>query len=162
MDQMTGRPRTFLSNTRLLADLHDQLHAIPAPDWLRSIEPDGDGSSLLHLDLHPMNVMMTGRGPVVIDWTNAASGHPLTDVGVTYVLVTCAETPMSPLMRAVLVPARAVLARTFARRFRGPAFNKHVAYAADLKQLDPNLLPGEAEKCRRLSERMRGHLTARY
>ena len=48
-------PRKLAAGARMLADLHDQLHAIAAPDWLRHI----DGADrLLHLDLHPMNVMI--------------------------------------------------------------------------------------------------------
>ena len=51
----------------MLADLHDRLHVIPAPDWL-PVDLDG-GDRLVHLDLHPMNVMITQSGPIVIDWT---------------------------------------------------------------------------------------------
>lgn len=157
MDQMTKQPRTFMANTRLLADLHDQLHEIPAPDWLPTVRRDDETNRLIHLDLHPMNVMITARGPVVIDWTNAAQGAPLTDVGLTYVLLTCAQGPMSFLMRNLLRPARAVMARVFSQRFRGPAFDEHVAYAAELKMLDPAMLPGEIESFRRLADRMRAN-----
>lgn len=31
---------------------------------------------MLHLDLHPENVVLTGRGAVVIDWSTAAEGPP--------------------------------------------------------------------------------------
>ena len=43
----------------MLADLHDRLHVIPAPDWLPGVD---DGDRLVHLDLHPMNVMLTPVG----------------------------------------------------------------------------------------------------
>jgi aminoglycoside phosphotransferase (APT) family kinase protein len=155
MDQMIRQPQTFMRNTRRLADLHDQLHEIPAPDWLPQAGPGNETGRLLHLDLHPMNVMVTERGPVVIDWTNAARGEPLTDVGLTYVLLTCAEGPMSPLLRAVLRPARALMARGFANRYRGPDLNEHVAYAAELKMLDPAMAPAEVESFRQLAARMR-------
>src|SRR5664279_1779288 len=88
LDDISRHPWTLTRNARVLADLHDQLHEITAPEWLREL--DGKGDRLLHLDLHPMNIMMTKRGPVVIDWTNASRGEPLTDVGLTYVLMTCA------------------------------------------------------------------------
>ena len=71
MQTMSTRPHTMLRSMRLLADLHDQLHEIAAPEWLPQLDDGGD--RLVHLDLHPMNVMMTSRGPVVIDWTNAAA-----------------------------------------------------------------------------------------
>jgi aminoglycoside phosphotransferase (APT) family kinase protein len=38
------------------------------------------GAALLHGDLHPGNVLMSPRGPVVIDWFDAAIGHPTADV----------------------------------------------------------------------------------
>lgn len=38
------------------------------------------GAALLHGDLHPGNVLMSPRGPVVIDWFDAAIGHPMADV----------------------------------------------------------------------------------
>ncbi|MFE5309558.1 phosphotransferase [Isoptericola sp. NPDC056605] len=47
----------------LLASLHARLHALPWPD-----------GPLLHLDLHPSNVVLAARGPVVIDWTDARTG----------------------------------------------------------------------------------------
>lgn len=38
------------------------------------------GAALLHGDLHPGNVLMGANGPVVIDWFDAAIGHPIADV----------------------------------------------------------------------------------
>ncbi len=38
------------------------------------------GAALLHGDLHPGNVILSDRGPVVIDWFDAAIGHPIADV----------------------------------------------------------------------------------
>ncbi len=37
------------------------------------------GAALLHGDLHPGNVLMSKSGPIVIDWFDAAIGHPVTD-----------------------------------------------------------------------------------
>ena len=62
----------------MLADLHTRLHAIPGPDPARRI---------LHLDLHPENVMMSSRGPLVIDWRNAADGPPELDVALSALIL---------------------------------------------------------------------------
>ena len=67
---MTKRPWTIARQGRVLADLHRQLHELTAPDWLHDA-PVGHGNRLLDLDLHPLNVMMSPTGPVVIDWTGA-------------------------------------------------------------------------------------------
>ena len=53
-----------------LARLLGRLHAVPAR---RSHTRE---ARVLHLDLHPENVMLTKDGPVVIDWSNADEGPP--------------------------------------------------------------------------------------
>jgi aminoglycoside phosphotransferase (APT) family kinase protein len=65
---------------RVLADLHNRLHALPS----RAGAPE---ERVLHLDLHPANVVLTARGPVLIDWTNAADGPPDLDVALTAVIL---------------------------------------------------------------------------
>jgi aminoglycoside phosphotransferase (APT) family kinase protein len=151
---MVARPWTLPRSVHLLADLHDQLHEIPAPDWLRQLE--GGGDQLVHLDLHPLNVVMTARGPVVIDWTNAARGDSLLDVSLTYVLLTCPRAPVPAVARPLLQPVRLVVGRRFLERYRGRELNGRIAEAAELKMLDPHLFPDEIERCRRLAARMRG------
>jgi aminoglycoside phosphotransferase (APT) family kinase protein len=64
-----------------LADLHRRLHQVPP---LRGAEP---GDRILHLDLHPDNVILSSRGPVVIDWRNAREGPPDLDVALTAVIL---------------------------------------------------------------------------
>ena len=75
-DELRRRPATLLAHARRLAKLQQQLAAIAAPDWLMAPgwTPDPAGDAVLHLDLHPMNVVLSPDGPVVIDWTNAAAG----------------------------------------------------------------------------------------
>ena len=149
MDAMVKRPWTQrFSHT--LADLHDQLHAIPAPSWLPQLDT---GDALLHLDLHPLNVMMSSRGPVVIDWANAARGDALTDIGFTYALLTCPDVPGPWIVRAIAQPLRIVTARAFSARYRGPAFEQHLALAAELKMLDSNMSAREVARLARLAEK---------
>ncbi len=62
------------------------------PDELRSISLQRlaalpDGGCLCHGDFHPGNMLMTGRGPIIIDWMTAMAGHPLADVARTVVLL---------------------------------------------------------------------------
>ncbi len=67
-EDVARRPWRLRHAATVLADLHGRLHSIPAPEELPSVGP---GDAVLHLDLHPLNVILTPRGPVVIDWTNA-------------------------------------------------------------------------------------------
>jgi tRNA A-37 threonylcarbamoyl transferase component Bud32 len=89
LERISGRPMVedlrrldrWPTHARTLAALHEHLHAIAAPREL------GIGS-LLHMDLHPANVLLGPRGPVVIDWTNARAGAPALDVAMSWILMT--------------------------------------------------------------------------
>ena len=59
--------------------------------YMRSSAPEGlaaygEGDRLLHLDLHPENVILSPSGPVVIDWANSRRGHAALDVALTWVI----------------------------------------------------------------------------
>jgi Ser/Thr protein kinase RdoA (MazF antagonist) len=64
-----------------LAGLLHRLHELPP--WPGA----APGSRILHLDLHPENVLMTPRGPMVIDWCNARTGEPDLDTGLTALIL---------------------------------------------------------------------------
>ena len=70
------RPWRLRAHARLLAGLHERLHEIP---W--------EGGALVHLDLHPDNVLLSPAGPVVLDWTNARVGEPALDVALTWTIL---------------------------------------------------------------------------
>lgn len=89
------------SGARILADLHRRLHALPAR---RSAAPD---ARILHLDLHPGNVILTPDGPVVIDWRNTDEGPPELDTSLSALIL--AEVATGP-TTDLAAPARALLA----------------------------------------------------
>jgi aminoglycoside phosphotransferase (APT) family kinase protein len=150
MDAMVRPPWKLGAHLRLLADLHDRLHEIPAPDWLPGM-PDG-GDRILHLDLHPLNVIMSPAGPVVIDWPNARRGDPMLDVAVTFALVSCGHIPLPrPVAAAINTVRRPVLRRCFAQRYEGPTFDRGVAEMAELKCFDENMAPDEVRALRALA-----------
>jgi aminoglycoside phosphotransferase (APT) family kinase protein len=79
-----------------LARLLRQLHSVPAR---------GSAGSVLHLDLHPDNVVLTPDGPYVIDWNNAQEGDPGLDWGCSAVIlaqVAVGDEPIADLARAIL------------------------------------------------------------
>jgi aminoglycoside phosphotransferase (APT) family kinase protein len=77
------RPSAVDELAGVLARLHHALHEICAPAELATVVP---GDRLLHLDLHPQNVILSPNGPVVVDWTNARRGEPSFDVALTWVI----------------------------------------------------------------------------
>jgi aminoglycoside phosphotransferase (APT) family kinase protein len=152
MDAMVRPPWKLGEHLRLLADLHDRLHTIEGPDWLPGMPDDGD--RLLHLDLHPQNVIMSPNGPVVVDWPNARRGDPMTDIAVTYALISCGRVPLPRMVAGVVGATRAPLVRRFfARRYIGPHFYEQVALMAELKCFDTNMAPDEIQALRRLATR---------
>ena len=89
LDRLSAAPWKVVSYARLLARLQQRLARIEAPTWMLAEAADrSHPQSVLHLDMHPMNVIMSPDGPVVIDWTNAAGGPPGFDGALTYVEVT--------------------------------------------------------------------------
>jgi aminoglycoside phosphotransferase (APT) family kinase protein len=62
---------------RMQAALLAQLHAIPAPG----------GATVIHLDLHPENVLVTAAGPAVIDWANARTGSADFDTAISALIM---------------------------------------------------------------------------
>ncbi|WP_329277617.1 phosphotransferase [Streptomyces sp. NBC_01451] len=85
----------------MLAGLLHGLHAVPP----RDPAPD-PGTRVLHLDLHPENVILTPDGPRVIDWANAEEGPPGLDRAMSAVILAQVAVSADPLAG----PARAVLA----------------------------------------------------
>ena len=117
----------------LLARLHDRLHALAWPEA-------APGEALLHLDLHPLNVILRGADPVVIDWSNARPGPPGLDVAMTAVIL--AQVVVTDgMLEAVGIdesarPALARLLEVFADRVGTPYVDR-LAAAEELRRQDP-------------------------
>jgi aminoglycoside phosphotransferase (APT) family kinase protein len=90
---------------RVCRSASTRLHALPS----RSGEPD---ERVLHLDLHPANVVLTPRGPVLIDWTNATDGPPDLDVALTAVILAQAAADPAHEHAAVAAPMLAAFLPT--------------------------------------------------
>jgi Ser/Thr protein kinase RdoA (MazF antagonist) len=138
--KLTDAPAKVYSYGRLLARLQAALAAIPAPHWLMApgFAPDPTGDCVLHIDLHPMNVLMTEKGPVVIDWTNAAGGPAGFDAAMTYVIMATYDTADSKEWLA-----RQVLVRSY-RRARGRRLiEPYLPTACDHRLADAGTSPEE-------------------
>lgn len=137
-------------NARVLADLHTRLHEIPAPDWLPSAPLAGD--RLVHRDLHPLNVLMTSTGPVVIDWANASAGDPSFDVADTWVLFATADPPINRLERMLAPIARKIFLRRFLATLDRDAARRAIPAAVAHRLTDRNMSPVERDRMRKLAE----------
>lgn len=118
-----------------LAELHDRLHRIVGPDWLRA---RGEGDRLLHLDLHPQNVLMSSRGPVVIDWANAARGPAALDPALAIAIFVTARANFAGQRAAI----DAFIA-AFASHFDRAELDAAMPLAIELRSKDPNVTDRE-------------------
>jgi aminoglycoside phosphotransferase (APT) family kinase protein len=122
------RPWTAAGHAATLAELHHRLHRIPL-----------ESAALLHLDLHPENVLMTTDGPIVIDWTNARAGDPEQDVALTWL---------------ILATSGGIAGRVLAQMFRARAgtdvIRRGLPAASAFRLADPNVTDAERERVRRL------------
>ncbi|WP_405714026.1 MULTISPECIES: phosphotransferase [unclassified Streptomyces] len=119
----------------VLAGLLAELHTVPA-----RLSPDPE-DRILHLDLHPDNVMLTDRGPVVIDWSNTEEGVPAADRAMTSLIL--AQAAVDPGFTAP-ADARALLEALlphFSASGGIPA--RHLAEAAARRAADPAMSPRE-------------------
>lgn len=158
---LSKQPWTIARQGRVLAHLHRQLHQLTAPDWLPDA-PVGRGDRLLHLDLHPLNVMMGPQGPVVIDWTGACRGDPAVDVALAWVLMVAGEVPTGRLLGAVLGRARSALVKSFLRSFdvEVDAVKQRLGDVVAWKTLDPHMSLGEQDRMRQLVKEFGGDTLA--
>jgi RimJ/RimL family protein N-acetyltransferase len=133
-DAMLAGELPIEQGAAILADLHDRLHR----------------TEYIHLDLHPFNVMLTGKGPVVIDWRNARKGSGDLDVADTaLVLGMVARDEAHP--AAQLASA---LLETFLRKVSGdPA--AAVDDALKRRLTDPNLTEAELGHMSQVAERIK-------
>jgi len=114
----TSRPWTIIRSANLMAELHARMHAChpsglpaqherlqqkiwdarPLPDVLKQAALEAlaqlpDDAVLCHGDFHPDNIVLSARGPVILDWVDATHGHPLADVARAELLMQHAALP---------------------------------------------------------------------
>ncbi|MFI1757112.1 phosphotransferase [Streptomyces sp. NPDC020571] len=88
----------------MLARLLRLLHQVPP------YRSTGSGVRVLHLDLHPDNVILTADGPRVIDWSNAEEGDPGLDWGTSAVILAQVAAVGGPMAEPAGVMLAALLA----------------------------------------------------
>jgi aminoglycoside phosphotransferase (APT) family kinase protein len=161
------RPWMLWRHARLLARLHHRLHTIPAPDWLPTftahppIAADDDAwpapavlspmqatsadgkDVLLHLDLHPGNVILSARGPIVVDWQYARRGDGAADVASTWLILASFQFSASGPRGLAMMAARRLFLDAFLRNAGHAAARRQIPSVARFHLADPYLLPSE-------------------
>ena len=151
LDVLGRRPWTLRRQARLLARLHETVHQAPPLPGLRVAggDEDLDSQVLVHRDLHPMNVILTAAGPVIIDWEGSARGPAMYDVAWTWVILASSEVQGAGLATAAVRGLQAQFTRSFVRA-AGPIDQASRALAVRDRLLDRNVLPAERTRLERL------------
>jgi len=141
-DYMKSRPRELFNCARTLAELHAGIHSREAAGIRslrevveRAIERDGgwplpvreatlecvrklpEGNGICHWDFHSGNIIMTERGPVVIDWSETVLGNTLADVAMTWLLFRVCSIPSWVRMRRLMQMMRGVFYSLYMRQY---------------------------------------------
>jgi aminoglycoside phosphotransferase (APT) family kinase protein len=151
LDALARRPWTFRRQARSLARLHSLVHQVPVIPELPAPcgDEDGDRQVLLHMDLHPQNVILTGTGPVIIDWEGAARGPATYNAAMTWVIVGYSQVGGRRLRVALARALQGAFTRSFAHA-AGPIDRAWRATAIRHRLNDRNLLPAERSRLERL------------
>jgi uncharacterized protein (TIGR02172 family) len=130
LDALAHQPWRLHSLARQFAQVHATMHACLRPELpsqrqslIRVVEyaPGLDdvtrqrilatlarmpgGESVCHGDYHPGNIILSPRGPVVIDWMTACHGNAVADVARTVLLFRIGVLPKgTPLAQRVMTP----------------------------------------------------------
>jgi aminoglycoside phosphotransferase (APT) family kinase protein len=123
LEDVLMHPERTIQHARTLAALHRTLDRVDAPASLGLPTPTGVHGRLLHGDLHPGNVILSADGPMIIDWTNVASGPGAVDVATSWLLIACFDhsdrvvnVTVNRLRQGFLAPFLAVVGRADAAR----------------------------------------------
>ena len=165
LSKIIEKPFRFPGFSRQMTDLHLEMHARDAQNlepvterlagkiqFVKSLDDETKSiilkhlfslpqdTKLLHGDFHPDNILLTENGPVIIDWIDAALGHPLADVARTTIIGNFGVPPEEKIGRIVF---KAMVNIYLKRYFRQSAYSR--------QELENWLLPVAAG---RLSEQI--------
>jgi len=118
LEELISKPWRIAHFARMLAELHTTLHSCELPGLpsrrerlesdiraaaalpthlkeaaLQALAELPDGSAVCHGDFHPDNIIMSSKGPIIIDWITATQGNPLADVARTRLLLRVGAPP---------------------------------------------------------------------
>jgi aminoglycoside phosphotransferase (APT) family kinase protein len=152
VEELGRAPWTVLRQARVLGELHRDLHDLVAPDFLAPA-PIARGDRVLHLDLHPLNVIVGPKGPVVIDWARACAGDPDVDVAVAWALMSAGTIPAGGAKAKLLGLGRSLLVNGFLSHFDRRQVGRRLRAVVEWKATDPNMTEQEVQAMWRLAER---------
>jgi hypothetical protein len=154
LDDLAAHPWRVGRHARTLAELHRRLHAIADVAGLgATFGETGPDDVLVHGDLHPANVLLSVRGPVVIDWSSGGRGPAGADVADAWLLLASAQPPAGALMRALVGLLRGRYLAEFLRHAGRAEAARHLRRGVERRTRDHNMSAAEVASMRRVAER---------
>jgi uncharacterized protein (TIGR02172 family) len=171
LKEMNARPWMLLKHARALAELHAQIHRQSLTDLpfykdrlgydirnnphlseklkhkaLAVLENLPNGETLCHGDFHPENVLITKKGPVVIDWMTACIGSPWADVARTSLILSIGAKSAGKKVRPVIRAVVNLYHRTYLHRYQALKPDRTREFASWLPvigaaRLSENIIP---------------------
>ena len=143
LNELAKKPWKFVKYARMLAMSHVKIHDVTAPaelepqrEWARGGSPETtklpedlrervlhlldslpEGNRLCHGDFHPGNIILSQRGPIVIDWMTATRGVPSGDVARSAIILEAAQVPEGTPMRWLVQWIRKVILATYLKTY---------------------------------------------
>lgn len=134
LSDLVDHPHCAETYGRELAVLHRSLdHVQPAT---RS------DLRLVHGDLHPGNVVISGHGPVLLDWTNYRFAQRALDLALTWLILACFE-PIEVNPLTTFSSLRGPLLDGFLAAVDQSAAAASLDDAANIRHADPATTPAE-------------------
>jgi aminoglycoside phosphotransferase (APT) family kinase protein len=149
---LSGHPWRIDAHARMLGALIDRLGTVGVPPGPMPVIGDV-GEVIVHLDLHPDNVVLGAGGPIVIDWSNAALGPTGLDAANTWLTMAAGRPSGSWWTRTVVALGRRVMLWRYLAAIDRPRAMERLSTAFDQRRTDPNLRADELDAMRRLVER---------
>jgi hypothetical protein len=122
----TGLPSMRAGLNEAIQQATSLVEGLPT-EVLQRLHDLPDGRALCHFDFHPDQVLMTARGPAILDWATAHQGHPLADVARTTVLLKVGQVPYGGRVRQTIINLwRGQFLETYLSRYFAlhPAFSR--------------------------------------
>ena len=148
-EELEEHPQHALRHARSLARLQRRVNSLVAPSWFPQ-KGTRTGRAVLHLDLHPMNVICGPDGPVIIDWSNFGRGSASLDAAMSFVLISTFE-----VARRYERVAQRAFATAFSLARGREVVRSGITEAAEMRLRDPHTTPGERVRAEEIIGRTR-------
>jgi aminoglycoside/choline kinase family phosphotransferase len=157
LTDLERRPWRLGRHARLWAELHRRLATVPLGDLATHGVPErfGPPESVLHLDFHPDNIMLTPSGPVVFDWTNATLGPAAADVAQSWIVGATSTVDGGPVIALLTKLVRGRLIDRFVDAAGRADAIAMVPTMAEYRLQDRNVRPEEAARIHELVASLR-------